>query len=182
MDNFRAYEGTSFELCEEEETKSVEISITLSREDGSKPHNTAEYSNFAKLSIYTDSTKETLVGTVVLENENDDSAEIKASTALEIGTYYAEIVKNGYLTYKTTFEVTDSGAKLPDIKLTAGDVKASYEDECGDGVVDIDDFVRVLRGFSSDSEKLTYTVDINEDGVVNVSDIALVKANLGKKS
>lgn len=182
VDNFRAYEGTSFELCEEEETKSVEISITLSREDGSKPHNTAEYSNFAKLSIYTDSTKETLVGTVVLENENDDSAEIKASTALEIGTYYAEIVKNGYLTYKTTFEVTDSGAKLPDIKLTAGDVKASYEDECGDGVVDIDDFVRVLRGFSSDSEKLTYTVDINEDGVVNVSDIALVKANLGKKS
>ena len=50
-----------------------------------------------------------------------------------------------------------------------------------DGVIDIDDFVRVLRGFASDTNsKLSNAVDINEDGFVNVSDIAFVKANLGK--
>ena len=49
-----------------------------------------------------------------------------------------------------------------------------------DGVIDID-FVRVLRGFASDTNsELSNAVDINEDGFVNVSDIAFVKANLGK--
>ena len=48
-------------------------------------------------------------------------------------------------------------------------------------VVDIDDFIRVLRGFASDtSPELSKAVDINEDGFVNVTDIAFVKANLGR--
>lgn len=52
-----------------------------------------------------------------------------------------------------------------------------------DGVIDIDDFVRVLRGFASDTNsELSNAVDINEDGFVNVSDIAFVKANLGKSA
>ena len=71
--------------------------------------------------------------------------------------------------------------KLPEIKLTAGDIAATYEDLCGDGKVDIDDFIRVLRGFSAEAdEKLRMRVDINEDGVVNVADIAIIKKNFGK--
>ena len=47
----------------------------------------------------------------------------------------------------------------------------------------MDDFIRVLRGFSENSsEHLRFSVDINEDGVVNVNDLAVIKVamNSGK--
>lgn len=58
-----------------------------------------------------------------------------------------------------------------------------FDDECGDGVVDMDDFIRVLGGFSTNTmSDLRKAVDINEDGFVNVTDIAFVKTNSGKVS
>ena len=45
----------------------------------------------------------------------------------------------------------------------------------------LDDFVRIIRGFASESsDKLKNAVDINEDGNINVTDLGYVKSNLGK--
>ena len=72
---------------------------------------------------------------------------------------------------------------MDEINLIPGDIKESFEDECGDGVIDIDDFIRVLRGFNIGiNSEVKLAVDINEDGFVNVTDVAFVKANFGKTS
>ena len=68
------------------------------------------------------------------------------------------------------------------ISLILGYVNAEYPETCGDGLVDIDDFIRVLRGFANNTtKKLCQTVDLNEDGVLDVADIAIIKANLMKQ-
>ena len=47
-------------------------------------------------------------------------------------------------------------------------------------MIDLDDFIRVLRGFGENAnEDVADAVDLNEDGVVTVSDLAIVKANYG---
>ncbi len=159
----------------------VEVTDTLkvkfAREDGVRPV------NFAKLYIYADDTKSELVNTITLENSETDTATVTVDVTLLEGTYYAEVVKNGYLTFKTDVTVTDEAISISEIMLIPGDIKDSYDTECGDGVVDIDDFIRVLRGFATDAtSELSAVVDVNEDNIVNVTDIALIKANFGEVS
>ena len=185
IDNFRAYEGTSFTLCsEDEETEATStITVKTSREEGTKPYIGEDYSSIATMYIYKDSTKAELVKTVELEGADTAASEFTSELTLAYGGYYAEVVKNGYLTYKTEIVCDSDGISLGEITLIPGDIKGSYDDESGDGVVDSDDFVRVLKGFAEDAlDTLRKVVDINEDGHVNVTDLALVKANLGKKS
>ena len=77
------------------------------------------------------------------------------------------------------FTVTPSGASLGDITLSPGDISGSYSEPYGDGVVDIDDFIRVMRGFSEFTEDNTIErLDINEDGTVTVEDLSYVKSAL----
>ena len=122
-------------------------------------------------------------GEYALENGETEGAEVQTGFTITEGTYYAEVIKNGYLTFKTELTVSVDGVSLEEIKLIPGDIKGDYTDECGDGVIDIDDFIRVLRGFSPNaSEELRAVVDINEDGEINVSDIAFVKTNFGRSS
>lgn len=65
-------------------------------------------------------------------------------------------------------------------KLIGGDIKESYSELDGDGIVDIDDFIRIIHAFFSEaSETLKNVTDINEDGVTNVADICIVKNNFG---
>ena len=153
------------------------IKVIFAREDGTAPVNPA------KLYIYEDDTKSELVNTITLENSETSTAEVTVDVTLTEGTYYAEVVKNGYLTFKTAVTVTATAVSISEIKLIAGDIKGSFEDECGDGIVDIDDLVRVLRGFADNvSEDIKKAVDINEDGSVNVADISAIKSNFGKKA
>ena len=175
----REFSATSTVTVKEKAIVNVtkDIKITLARENGNMPI------SLAKLRIYKDSTKSELVSEYALEDAETTSSEVSVSVTLAEGTYFAEIVKNGYLTYKTDIMVTGEDISIDNIVLVPGDIKGSFEDECGDGVIDIDDFVRVLRGFASDTNsELSNAVDINEDGFVNVSDIAFVKANLGKSA
>ncbi len=152
-----------------------DIKIKLVKENGTIPM------SFAKLRIYKDNAKSELVSEYTLEDAETTSSEIPVSVTLTEGTYYAEVIKNGYLTYKTDVTVTNEDISIENIALVPGDIKGSFDAECGDGVIDIDDFIRVLRGFASDtSPELSKAVDINEDGFVNVTDIAFVKANLGR--
>ncbi len=112
----------------------------------------------------------------------DGNAVINTKATLTEGEYIMTIRKNGYAKKDVTFTVDESGtAQIPEIKLSAGDVKESFADMCGDGVVDVDDFIRILRGFASDADPKIRTVsDVNEDGYVNVSDLAIVKMHFTK--
>lgn len=118
---------------------------------------------------------------VITGNENG-KAVISFSAEVTPGVYKIVFTKNGYVTYTYEFTVTETSADLGTITPICGDVKADYTETCGDGIVDIDDFIRVLRGFANSSTRiLRQIVDLNEDGVVNVADIAIVKANFGKQ-
>ncbi len=117
---------------------------------------------------------------IISENQ-DGKAIIEFNTVLSEGTYKIIFTKNGYSEYTGEFAVEGTSVSLGIITPVCGDIKAEFDDVCGDGVVDIDDFIRVLRGFASNSTKvLRQTVDINEDGVVSVQDIAYIKTNFGK--
>lgn len=117
---------------------------------------------------------------IVYQNEDGTIPELE----LAEGTYKFRFEKNGYLA-RTTEEITVKAGddiKLPEITMIAGDIKddAGF---CGDGVIDIDDFTRVLRGFDSDaSAPVKIAVDLNGDDTVNVSDLAIVKVGFGKSA
>lgn len=101
------------------------------------------------------------------------------------GEHSFKITKNGYISYEGTITVDADGniSGLREIDLIAGDIKASFNASEGDGKVDLDDFIRVLRGFNNlgeENELLRQIVDINSDGSVNVSDLAAIKLNYGK--
>ena len=114
--------------------------------------------------------------------ESDDGkTALKINTSLMPGVYTIKIEKNGYLTYTSEFTIDGESVHLDSIVLTGGDIKGSIDAVCGDGTVDIDDFIRVLRGFADDaSAEVRTAVDINEDGIINVTDIAIVKKSFGK--
>ncbi len=138
--------------------------------------------NYAKLAIYTDSTKSELAFECTLENANTAGAEASVDVTLLEGTYYAEVVKNGYLPYSSELTVSKIAPTLK-IELIPGDIKGSLDAVCGDGEINLDDFIRALRGFAQETpSNVKNAVDINEDGVVNVIDIGFVKTNFGKRA
>ena len=62
--------------------------------------------------------------------------------------------------------------------MIPGDITDSMASLYGDGVVDMYDFIRVLRAFAPDaSAKLRMFTDIDEDGNVTINDLALLKVS-----
>lgn len=125
-------------------------------------------------------------GNVVLTAyENNDGTIANGFINLRAGKYTVTVEKQGMLTYTSkATEVSDGDSiVIGDFAPIYGDIRGSFESTSGDGIVDIDDFIRVLRGFSSNANEILKTsVDINSDGNVNVEDIAIIKANYGKKT
>lgn len=179
-----------------EATGKVEVSTQLKL--GRKPGNAPVAGNLLKLEI-TDSTNGTLLKTIALENESsvtDADGYISVNISDDVSGVTAEnltvrIVKNGYAPY----EVTTTAAMLAEtitnmlenlseeLDARHGDIKGNTTDYCGDGKIDIDDFVRVIRGFNA-SETEEYNtfknlVDLNEDGNITVSDLEIIKKNFG---
>lgn len=115
----------------------------------------------------------------VYQNADGSMPEIE----LPEGTYTFKIERNGYLSYTTEALTVKVGEEysVPKFTLIAGDIKdAGF---CGDGVVDIDDFTRVLRSFADDATKeMKVICDLDCNGTVNVSDLAIVKGSFGKRS
>ncbi len=121
---------------------------------------------------------------IYLENAGDSESDVSATAGLKEGTYSFTVKKPGYITYEGVITVNADGTfDIDEIPvLIAGDIKGDYNDESGDGKIDIDDFIRVLRGFgeNNDNTLLRQCVDLNEDGVVNVQDLAIIKNSFGK--
>ncbi|MBR3996326.1 MAG: hypothetical protein IKI97_13755 [Clostridia bacterium] len=105
------------------------------------------------------------------------------------------LVKNGYASVSVevdtadflddeTYRATEIGSLGANFVAGHGDIKASYKDDAGDGIVDIEDYIRLIRGFSknieNDADKpYIKLVDLDEDGSVGVTDLAIIKKNFG---
>ncbi len=152
----------------------------------------------------------TLVKSIAIESENTATkSETVTVDGVEVTLYYIEVgnvidvsditaegaitvsvEKNGYLakkikTYDSASEIGGTIVDNLELDLVAGDIKGNYGDICGDGIVDIDDFIRIIRGFSkelSEIEEFVKAVDIDEDGEVTVMDLSFVKSNFGRKA
>lgn len=124
---------------------------------------------------------------VYLETDGNTENQVFATVNLSPGTYNFTIRKNGYISYNGSLTVNADGtANVPEIpNLICGDIKTSYEACEGDGNVDIDDFIKLLKGFAQESQSnklLTEILDLNEDGTIDVKDLAIIKKNFGKTS
>lgn len=163
--------------------RTVNASYRLARESIYSFINNTEtgYNNAAQILI-TDASGtvfSTSEDKLTIESDENGMAVVVLAAALEDGTYSITFTKNGYVTTKTEFEVAGGNVDLGVITPVCGDIKGDFSLACGDGLVDIDDFIRVLRGFNDKSgEKLREAVDLNESGLVDVTDLSIIKKGM----
>ncbi|MBR5308856.1 MAG: InlB B-repeat-containing protein [Clostridia bacterium] len=151
-------------------TYEVTASLVTERADGDAPV------SFAKAIITTATGSK--VAEFAIEDEATATGTVEFTFEMAPGTFNLTVIKNGYLETTVEFTVAEEDLDLGDIAPVAGDIRGNEADAQGDGVIDLADFVRVLRGF--EFEELASHVDINEDGVVNVTDLGFVKANFAQ--
>ncbi len=170
----------------------IKAEISLGREAGKTPAS----GNHLTLVITNGSTGE-LVKKIDLEDSDtavDENGTISIDMAIELGatdenaTYKVELIKNGYATVSESFTGEALVEQLADFVESKaetfenghGDIKGAYDAASGDGKVDIDDFIRVVRGFdSAATAEYGALVDLDEDGAITVKDLAIVKKNFG---
>ncbi len=171
----------------------VTANIKLGREPGTKP---ADDNHFVV--IIEDRDTEEIIKIIDLEDANTETDEngcINVDLSIDIKGITGEYVKmtavkNGYAPYKLDARVEELEEELvifferlaEEFENGHGDIKGSIEARYGDGVIDIDDFIRVLRGFDPDNAEnaeLLKALDLNEDGAVTVADLSIVKNNFG---
>lgn len=169
-----AYVTTNFYKGVKDEEVKITGKVTIEgRENGTK----SAYDN-TKLFIL-DSTGDALEY-IVLENADSTKRTFTYSASIAPGEYTVKVIKDGYISRFVPVTVTEN-CEIPEIVMFSGDTLD--ENAESDGKVDIDDFTRVLRGFSKDFPLSQYinAIDLNEDGNVNVSDLAIIKARMTHK-
>lgn len=141
--------------------------------EGRESGTTAKY-DYAKMYIFNENGD--AVYYTVLENGDTSGRTFDFSTTVLSGNYTVKVVKSGYVTREVPITVGEESLVIPEIVLIAGDIKDSYNDTYGDGIVDIDDFMKVIKGFNPQiSNEYLQAADLNEDGVINTSDLSIVK-------
>lgn len=171
-------------FCKGHEAKPVTGKVLLSRDSDVKLYDdvVAKYASSAVVSLSKDSK------TICAVSERDSSVLDYNGSASFIfgfdvpdGEYTLTVKKPGYVTYTDTVTVKDGACDLGTIALLPGDITDSTSSLYGDGVVDVDDFIRVIRAFSPEATaKFKMFTDIDEDGSVTISDLALIKTSFGK--
>ncbi len=169
-----------------EQTAGVSGSVLLARAYGDSFNDDASL-GVSSEGLITVTSGETVVCEIpeseMTVSDKDGSVLLSFEAELTSGSYALTFTKNGYLSFTESFTVGSGNVTLPTCYPTAGDIKGAYADACGDGKVDVNDFIRVVRGFAVDGNtKLGLTVDINEDGAVTVADLALVKSSFGESN
>jgi len=163
------YEAHYDEVLEVTEAH-VEVTVNFTSKQG------ATASNIAYISLDNEATALETAG-------NTSTSATKTYEFLEVGkSYKIRVEKNGYLAAEVNYTVAAGDNKIV-IDLIAGDIKGAKTDRCGDGKIDLSDFVRLIRAFDTDaSGDFIATVDIDESGAVNVADLAIIKANYNRES
>lgn len=160
-----------------------EFSADMSEKYSAREYGNETYGSGAVLTITNNNDKIIVLNEsdAIFEKSENGNAVISFKVTLEKGNYTATLEKNGYVKKTTNFLLTDNNMEFSaKTKLIGGDIKESYSELDGDGIVDIDDFIRIIHAFFSEaSETLKNVTDINEDGVTNVADICIVKNNFG---
>ena len=110
-----------------------------------------------------------------LEAPGNKKRSFAFDVTLPTGKYGMRIIKTGYLEKTITINVSDGTLTLSDQPLFGGDTGDNLG--MGDGVIDAYDFIRIIRGFDP-SFKRVKELDVNEDGVVNVLDLVVIKQML----
>jgi len=171
-----------FVVTYEEKPTKVEVNVTFGDKNESSAvvvDSATGFDGRATLTI------EGMEEPIYLESAGSTEETVTGEVHLTSGEHAFKVTKPGYITYEGTVTVKADGTfDMPEIPtLIAGDIRNSFDTNEGDGKIDLDDFIRVLRGFSGDESEnklLRQSVDLNEDGAVNVSDLAIIKANYGK--
>lgn len=136
----------------------------------------------AELNIY-DKATNALVKTLTLD-EKIDNLTTAYSVELAPGEYEFVFSKTAYLTVKVDVTVADDVDTMTADTATAlgGDIYDSAAAKKNEKV-DLEDFVRILRGFDdnvSTSADYIKEADITEDGKVTIDDMAVIGRNYGK--
>lgn len=167
-DNSSAYVSASFYKG----AKSDEVEISGKATAASRADDSAAMYDGMKLYIV-DSYGDT-VEYINLEKADDNARTVEYKASIAPGEYIVRAIKDGYLAKEFALNVTEA-MTVPEIVLAGGDTLDANGN--GDGVIDVDDFIRILRAFSDDFPLDTYihSLDLNEDGAVNVQDLMIVK-------
>ncbi|MBE6704735.1 MAG: hypothetical protein E7583_05685 [Ruminococcaceae bacterium] len=156
-----------------EKTTDVEVLFTTKREGTDEKY---FRDTTVTLTNVTDGTK-TVTGTAT-ENGQDGKFEATVTS----GIYNVTVSKAGYLDAfaETVIIDSDSLFTIDFGALIPGDIIGSAENT-GDGRIDIDDFIIMLRGLSREApSEVRAAADITESGVINVSQLGNIKANFSK--
>ncbi len=155
----------SFSLDDVYENYGVSVSLKTARGEGKAPAN----GKAGKITLRDVSGK---VAAVFYEKDTGSNI-VDIAAYVPVGEYTLTFEKTGYLT--TTENITVEGeTELPEITVIPGDIPESADKTYGDGIIDINDIIRVLCGFSHKNDAdIVKNIDINEDGIVNVIDLAL---------
>lgn len=129
--------------------------------------------------IYAIDTNNDIVFSAAIENVGHNKTFTDFEVTLPTGEYILKIVKSGYIQREISVNVSEGDFTISDSPMFGGDI--SDDSGLGDGVVNVDDFVRVLRGFNEEfrkNPKNFRAVDINEDRNINVTDLSIIKNKL----
>ena len=130
--------------------------------------------------VYALDTNNDIISSAAIENIGHNKTYADFEMTLPTGEYVLKIVKSGYIQREIPVNVSEGDFTISDSPMFGGDI--SDDSGFGDGIIDIDDFIRVLRGFSEEfraNPKNIKAVDINEDGTINVTDLSIIKAKFG---
>ncbi len=120
--------------------------------------------------------------TVMVVYQNSDGT-FPSLEYMPEGTFNLTAEKSGFLPTTLSVSLTrDGNTTLPGFSLVPGDIKENESDFSGDGIIDIDDLLRILRAFTNNcTEYLKTITDLNGNGVADVEDFSHVKAGLISK-
>lgn len=161
----------------------VDFAVSLERAASGAYYDIEGYNSEALISVTDSGNSEVYAITekdAAVVSDANGKAVLTFTAELAPGEYTLTVKKNGYVASTSAFSASEESGSVKAV-LIGGDIKGAYGDVCGDGIVDVDDFIRVIRAFDPDSTSLFRAVtDINEDRQITIEDLAIIKTGFKK--